>query len=144
MIVIIRRQRPRLGLLNRNKCNANTFADCVASTIKNVPQRIGNGDKSSTGCASATMQKTPLWWVYRSLSSSFRSSGLAQGKSTENLPSHIRPPASCARGEMPPAFLGVMAGRIFLWVQAQAIRRKDDDNDHSGYRPQRGLCRYRR
>jgi len=30
---------------------------------------------------------------------------------------------------MPPAFLGVMAGRIFLWVQAQDIRRKDDDND---------------
>jgi len=41
-----------------------------------------------------------------SLSSSFLSSGLAQGKGTENLPSHIRPPASCARGEMPPAFLG--------------------------------------
>jgi len=52
-----------------------------------------------------------------SLSSSFLSSGLAQGKGTENLPSHIRPPASCARGEMHPAFLGVMAGRIFLWVQ---------------------------
>jgi len=49
-----------------------------------------------------------------SLSSSFLSSGLAQGKSTENLPSHIRPPASCARGEMPPAFLGIMVGRIFL------------------------------
>jgi len=63
-----------------------------------------------------------------SLSSSFRSSGLAQGKGTENLPSHIRPPASCARGEMHPAFLGIMAGRIFLWVQAQDIRRKDDDN----------------
>jgi len=40
---------------------------------------------------------------------------------------------------MHPAFLGVMAGKIFLWVQAQAIRRKDDDNDHSRYRPQRGL-----
>ena len=26
-------------------------------------------------------------------------------------------------------FLGVMASRIFLWVQAQDIRRKDDDND---------------
>ena len=54
---------------------------------------------------------------------------LLRSKSTENLPSHIRPPASCALGEMPPAFLGVMAGRIFLWVQAQDIRRKDDDND---------------
>jgi len=64
-----------------------------------------------------------------SLSSSFLSSGLAQGKSTENLPSHIRRRASCARGEMHPAFLGIMAGRIFLWVQAQDIRRKDDDND---------------
>jgi len=54
---------------------------------------------------------------------------LLRSKSTENLPSHIRPPASCARGEMPPAFLGTVAGRIFLWVQAQDIRRKDDDND---------------
>jgi len=37
---------------------ANVFADCVASTIKNVPQRIGDENKSSTGLpASATMQK---------------------------------------------------------------------------------------
>jgi len=34
---------------------------------------------------------------------------------------------------MPPAFLGVVVGRIFLWVQLQDIRRKDDDNDRSGY-----------
>ena len=38
-------------------------------------------------------------------------------------------PLGLARGEMHPAFLGVVSGRIFLWVQAQDIRRKDDDND---------------
>jgi len=42
---------------------------------------------------------------------------LLRSKSTENLPSHIRRRASCARGEMHPAFLGIMAGKIFLWVQ---------------------------
>jgi len=42
---------------------ANVFADCVASTIKNVPQRIGDENKSSTGAASATIQKNPLWRV---------------------------------------------------------------------------------
>jgi len=26
-------------------------------------------------------------------------------------------PLGLARGEMPPAFLGIMAGKIFLWVQ---------------------------
>ena len=75
------------------------------------------------------MQKTPLWRVEGHCHHLSFSQVLLRSKSTENLPSHIRPPASCARGEMPPAFLCVMAGRIFLWVQAQDIRRKDDDND---------------
>jgi len=97
-------------------------------TIKN--KKVKPKCKSSTGWqASATMQKSRCGGSIGHCHHLSFSQVLLRSKSTENLPSHIRPPASCARGEMHPAFLGIVAGRIFLWVQAQDIRRKDDDND---------------
>jgi len=82
---------------------------------------IQRGKGVALACQPVLQYKNPAVEGRGSLSSSFLSSGLAQGKGTENPPSHIRPRASCARGKMPPAFLGVMVGRIFLWVQIDVM-----------------------
>jgi len=98
-------------MLNRRQC-IKFYETCTE--LAEVKRK---GERSSTGCASATMQNIPLWRVEGHCHHLSVFQVLLRSKSTENPPSHIRRRASCARGEMHPAFLGVMAGRIFLWVQ---------------------------